>query len=300
MQSSKLGQLIETGAFIVTAELLPTASGNPEFISRSAGYFKSGIAAVNVADNPHGPITSSLAGAVLLKQAGVEPVLQMVTRDRNRIALQSDILGAAALGVTNLLCLSGHHQTLTRSRASANVFDIDSFQFIAAARKMTDRKELLDGSAIQGSLNLLVGAAASPSMTPLELNMIRMAKKVAAGARFIQTQAVFDIKGFKTWLSAVNQQGLTERCALIAGVMPLFSADEAQALKDRYTDLSIPDGLVDRLRQAGDGAAQKEEGLAVFGELARAIRTMDGVRGLHILSGGKEESVPDLLAACGS
>ncbi len=298
-ENGNLADKIHNGEFIVTAELLPPAGGEEKAIETCAGFFKNGLAAVNVADNPHGPIMSSLAGAVILGRSGVAPVYQMVTRDRNRIALQSDLLGAAALGIKNLLCLSGHHPSLTESRQSASVYDIDSIQLIAAVKKMCEEGLLLDGSTIKGPFSMLIGAAAGPDMKPLALNILRLSKKVAAGARFIQTQAVFDTDTFSDWLKEARSQGITEKAAIIAGVMPLSGADEAKRLSKKYTDVSIPDAVIERLAAAGDEASQNREGMAICIETIKKIKGMDGVRGIHILSGGRESCVPEILSAAG-
>jgi methylenetetrahydrofolate reductase (NADPH) len=298
-QSGNLEKKIDSGDFVITAEFLPAAGTDDKAVETAAGFFKKGVTAVNVADNPHGPVMSSLAGALILARAGIEPVYQMVTRDRNRIAIQSDILGAAAMGIGNILCLSGHHQSLTGSPESANVYDIDSVQLIAAVARMRDAGELLDGTKITGPFTMLIGAVANPDMRPLELNVLRLAKKVAAGARFIQTQAVFDADAFAQWMKAAGSRGVTSKAAVLAGVLPLRSAREAEELKAGYTDISIPDAVVERLRAAGDEAAQKKEGLAICLEIIKRIRTIEGLRGIHILSGGREEMVPELISAAG-
>lgn len=297
MQQGNLAGKIANGEFIVTAELLPPASADGKAVEASAGFFKNGLAAVNVADNPHGPVLSSLSGSMILRGMGLEPVYQIVTRDRNRIAIQSDLLGAAALGIKNILCLSGHHQALTGSRQSANVYDIDSIQLIAAVKQMREEGLLLDGTKIEGPFSMLIGAVAGPDMKPLELNILRLAKKVAAGAEFIQTQAIFDTAGFETWLKEAAARGITGKTAIIAGVMPLSSADEAERLREKYTDLSIPESVVARLKAAGDETAQKKEGLAICIETIKKIKGMSGVRGIHILSGGKENCVPEIVSA---
>lgn len=298
-QESNLSNKINNSEFIITAELLPLASGEKNSVEESAGFFKNGLTAVNVADNPHGPVLSSLAGSVILSNNGIEPVYQIVTRDRNRIALQSDLLGASALGIKNILCLSGHHQTLTKSHESASVYDIDSIQLIAAVKKMCDEGVLLDDSRITGSFSVLIGAVANPYIKPLELNVLRLAKKVEAGARFIQTQAVFDTDIFNNWLKEARALGITEKTAIIAGVLPLTSASEAEILKEKYMDLSIPDRILERLKAAGNDMAQKKEGFSICIETIKTIKGMDGVRGIHILSGGKENSVPEIISASG-
>jgi methylenetetrahydrofolate reductase (NADPH) len=292
----RLADRIKAGDFIITAEFLPQACSQRATVEEVASRFKNKLAAVNVSDNPHGPVLSSLAGSVILNQLGMEPVYQMVTRDRNRIAIQSDLLGAAALGIENVLCLSGHHQTLTGSHESANVYDIDSIQLISLVKKMRDEGVLLDGAKIKGGFSMLVGAAASPDMKPMALNIMRLVKKVKAGADFIQTQAVFDTNAFEKWLEKAKKQEITSQTAILAGVLPLAGAAEAERLKNKYTDIYIPESIIDRLKEAGDEASQEKEGLAICIETIKTIREMAGLSGIHILSGGKERMIPDIIA----
>ncbi|OHB77535.1 MAG: hypothetical protein A2Z25_15670 [Planctomycetes bacterium RBG_16_55_9] len=296
---SRLASCIDKQEFIITAEYLPRAHTSPSVNEGVVKALNGKIQAVNVADNPYGIIASSLSGSLALSRSGVEPVYQIVTRDRNRIALQSDLLGAASLGIKNVLCLSGYHQALTGCPESANVYDIDSIQLVAAVSRMRDEGVLLDGTKIEGDFAMLAGAAANPYLRPVELNMLRLAKKIEAGASFIQTQAVFDVQGFAEWLDAARREGLTGKAVILAGVLPLSDAAEAEELRERYTDFHIPDAIIDRMRKAGDQEAQRKEGLAIAAETIRQIRTLDGVRGVHILSGGKETSVPELIAASG-
>jgi methylenetetrahydrofolate reductase (NADPH) len=290
---SNLASKIENGDFIITAEYLP---GPVTDIKALADNFKNGLTAINVADNPSGVVMSSLSASLALKEAGMEAVYQLITRDRNRIALQSDLLGAAYLGIKNVLCLSGYHQTLGACPPSANVHDIDSIQLIGTVRKMRDEGVLLDGTKIEGPFSMLIGAAANPFLKPEELNMIRLVKKVEAGADFIQTQAVFDVEGFKQWLSAAANVGVTDRCAVLAGVLPLEGAEEAQKLRETYTEYAIPDSILKRLKGAGDPGAQKKEGMAMCIETIKEIKEMKGIRGIHVLSGGKEGIVPEILS----
>jgi len=293
---SQLAQNIDSGKFFITAEYLPPVGIDA---SQSKAVFSAlgeGACAVNVSDNPFGVAASSLAGSLALDRSGVEPVVQFVTRDRNRIALQSDILGAASLGIKNILCLSGYHQTLTACPESANVYDIDSIQLCSAVTQMCDKGVLIDGTKIAQEFSMLVGAVANPYLRPLSLNMMRLAKKVQAGAKFIQTQAIFDLSAFEEWLKAARAEGLTEQTAILAGVLPLSDADEAETLRDTFTDFRIPDGVIDRLKKASDS---KAEGVAIAAEIIGQIKTLDSVRGIHILSGGKEAVVPELIKAAG-
>lgn len=294
---SKLAQMIEAGDFIVTAECAPGATASGKTVEESLKALGSRPVAVNAADNSHGVALSSLAVSVAAVKSGVEPVLQMVTRDRNRIALQSDLLGAASLGIRNVLCMSGYHQTLIGCPESANVFDIDSTQLIGIAGRMSGNGVLADGKSIDGPFSMLVGAAANPFLKPLELNLLRLGKKIEAGARFIQTHAVFDIDAFGTWLDAAKKEGLTEKAAILASVYPLESAEEAQRLRDTYAEFSIPDRVIERMKNAGDAGSR--EGLALCIETIRELKKMPGLHGIHFLSGGREALVPDLIAASG-
>jgi 5,10-methylenetetrahydrofolate reductase len=292
---SRLAEKIASQDFVFTAEYLPVPDVDPAGIASCAKFF-GGVAAVNVADNHYGVGVSSLAASVALGKTGVETVCQLVTRDRNRIALQSDLLGAALLGVKNVLCLSGYHQTLIGNPQAANVFDIDSIQLVAMVKKM-NAGTLLDSTKIKGKFAMLVGAAANPYLKPIELNLVRLGKKIAAGAEFIQTQAVFDVSAFKEWLEAARQKGLTEKTAFLAGVMPLQSAAQAKELSEKHTDFNIPPAIVARLQKAGDAAAQRQEGIKIAAEIIKQLKGTPGLKGVHILSGGNESAVPELLSA---
>ncbi len=290
---SKLAARISGKEFIFTAEYLPVAGTG---LTVGAGTFGGGITAVNAADNHYGVSMSSLAASVALIKAGVEPVLQMITRDRNRIALQSDLLGAAHLGIRNVLCLSGFHQTTMGCGEAANVFDIDSIQLVDIVRRMNGG-ELLDGTKIEGDFAMLIGAVANPDLKPLELNILRLGKKIAAGADFIETQAVFDVDGFKVWLEAVRGASLADRAAILAGVLPLRSAAQAAELTSAHTDFIIPEAVVNRLKAAGDAAAQGKEGIRIAAETINKLKGLPGLKGVHILSGGNESCLQELLAA---
>ena len=290
---------MKSGDFVVTAEYLPRAETEGSAIKAALQALKEVPSAVNVADNPFGVGMSSLAASVILAQSGIEPVYQVVTRDRNRIAIQSDLLGAAALGIRNILCLSGYHQTLTDHPETANVYDLDSTQLLNVLKKMREQGELLNGGKINGAFPVMTGAVANPYLKPVDLNIIRLTQKVEAGAEFIQTHAVFDIDEFQQWLDTVKQAGLADKTAIIAGVFPLDSAEEAEFLLNKYTEFQIPAHIPERLKSAGDRQAQKKEGLAICVEIINKLKNMTGLRGIHILSGGKEETLPDILSASG-
>lgn len=291
-----LAKKIEAGDFIITAEYLPGTNLNSLPIE---ALKSSGAVAINIADNPYGPIISSLASAVKLRQADVEPVLQIVTRDRNRIALQSEILGAVSLGINNILCLSGYHQSLSDLPESAHVYDIDSIQLIYSINRMKTEKVLLNGEKIEGDFPVLIGAVANPYLRPLELNILRVIKKVKAGANFIQTQAVFNTTDFKEWLDAAHKEGLTEKAAVIAGIYPLASYDEALMLLEKHTDFYIPNSHVQRIKDAGNTEEQKKMGIAICVETIKKIKGMKGLSGIHIISGGKEETISQIISEAG-
>lgn len=293
---SKFAEKVKSGDFIVTAEYLPKLGSEAKITEVLKNC---GAHAVNVADNPYGPTMSSLAGAVVLKQADIEPIYQIVTRDRNRIALQSDLMGACSLGITNVLCLSGYHQALTSSPNVKNVYDIDSIQLLQAIGKMNDEATLINGDKINGDLSFFTGAVGNPYMRPIELNIMRLTKKIKAGATFIQTQAIFDVALFREWLELAWKEELPERAAFIATVFPLESAAEAESLALRHTDFHIPEETFKRLQDAGDEAAQKEEGKKICIEIIDALKGIDRLRGIHIMSGGKEEVVAEIISSAG-
>ena len=287
---------IEAGDFIITAEYAP---GTNLGTLPSEKLKNCGAAAINISDNPYGASISSLASAVRLRQAEIEPIYQIVTRDRNRIALQSDILGAASLGIKNILCLSGYHQTITEMPESARVFDIDSIQLIGTINRMNEEGILLNGTKINGKFSMLVGAVANPYLRPLDLNILRLKKKVKSGARFIQTQAVFNTTDFRDWLDAAYQEGITERAAIIAGIYPLESYDEAVSLLKKHTDFYIPDSHIKRIKDAGNPEAQKKEGIAICVETIGKIKEMKGLNGIHIISGGKVDIINEVITEAG-
>jgi methylenetetrahydrofolate reductase (NADPH) len=290
---SKLAAKISGEEFIFTAEYLPLSGTK---VTIDPKLFGSGVTAINVADNHYGVAMSSLAASFALRQTGIEPVLQIVTRDRNRIALQSDLLGAASLGIQNVLCLTGYHQTLIGRGESVNVFDVDSIQLIDIVKKMNNG-QLLDGTKIEGDFNMLIGAAANPNLKPIELNLLGLRKKIAAGAHFVQTQSVFDVDQFKVWLEAVRNAGLADQAAILAGVLPLKSAAQAQELTETHTDFVIPENIINRLMAAGNHEAQKKEGVKIAAETIKKLKGLPELKGVHILSGGNESVVNDLLAA---
>jgi methylenetetrahydrofolate reductase (NADPH) len=280
---TKFGEALTSGKLVLTAECLPPRTGGAEAVKKLSAMLSPSLDAVVVADNPDGIHGSALACAALLIREGREAVLTMVTRDRNRIALESDALGASALGIGAILCLSGNHQSLGVCPQAAGANDVDSVQ-LAQVLKGLDLPEML------------VGAVAHPHQQPLELNLLRLRKKIAAGVDFLLTQPVFDLAGFTLWMDSVLAAGLDKRAAIIASVLPLTGVDQAEDLRQRQTYGPIDETVVARLGSAPDAA---KEGLAMAAEVAAKLKTVPGVRGIHILSGGCEALAGRVIEAAG-
>jgi methylenetetrahydrofolate reductase (NADPH) len=292
---SMLAGKIKSKDFIITAEYVPQAGANLSAIKASVGAYRDKVTSVNVADNHYGITPSSLAVCAALLQSGIEPVLQINTRDRNRIALQSDLLGASLLCIKNVLCISGYDQSIIGSPDAKGVFDLDSFQLLALVKRMTEEGLLMDGTRLGNSFAMLAGAVINPYMRPLELNILRLSRKVQAGAAFIQTQAVFDFEEFREWLEAARKEKITEIVAILAGILPLTGADEARQLVEAHPDMNIPSKVIERLAAAGSAEAQEREGLTISAEMIKNIKGLPGLRGVHLLSGSKHNLVPELL-----
>ncbi len=276
-------QALASGRPLLTAECVPPHSGDPEAVKRVAAVLPSMLDAVVVADNPDEIHGSALACAALLAREGRETVLSLVTRDRNRIALESDALGASALGIGGILCLSGNHQSLGVCPQAAGVSDIDSTQL----------EQIVKGLAMSG---MAVGAVAHPHQQPVELNLLRLKKKIVAGADFLLTQPVFDPAAFTHWMDAVRTAGLDQRAAIIASVMPLTSVAQAESLRERKTYGPLDEAVVARMAGAPDAA---KEGLAMAAGIAAQLKTVPGVRGIHILCGRHEELAAQVIAVAG-
>jgi methylenetetrahydrofolate reductase (NADPH) len=293
---SKLAEKLKTGRPALTAECFPPRGADAAAVKTMAAALPQGLDAVVVADNPEEVRGSATACAALLAGAGREPVLSVVTRDRNRIALESDVLGASLLGVRNFLCLSGDHQTMGVSPQAAGAYDIDSIQFTLALTTMAAKGVGFDGRKVDPAPAMLVGAVAHPYLRPMELNLIRLKKKVAAGAAFLLTQAVFDLAGFAEWLEAVRAAGLDKQAVIIASVMPLPSVERAKEVQARKTYGPVGDDVIQRLSKAADPAA---EGVAIAGQIAAKLKAMPGVRGIHVLCGGCEALAAGVIKEAG-
>jgi methylenetetrahydrofolate reductase (NADPH) len=261
-----------------------------------AAALPASLDAVVVADNPEEGCGSAMACAAILAAEKREPVLSLVTRDRNRVALESDVLGAAALGVRSFLCLSGDHLSKGVSPQAAGVFDIDSVQLAQALRTICDEGVGLGGGRLDAAPDLLIGAVAHPSLRPMELNLIRLRKKVRAGAEFLLTEAVFDLAVFSEWMDAVQAAGIARQAAVIASVLVLASDRKAKELQARGTYGPIGDAAIARLAKAADPA---KEGIALAAETAARLKSVPGVRGIHILCGGHEGAAAGVIKEAG-
>ena len=294
---TNLEKVLTAGRFAVTGELGPPKGTSADFVRRHAEILKNYVDAANVTDNQTAVVRmSSAAACAIIGQMGLDPVMQMTCRDRNRIAIQSDILGAVALGIGNLLCLSGDHQKFGNHPEAKNVHDIDSMQLIQMVKRMRDEDQFLSGDKVSGGVPLFIGAAANPFADPFEFRPLRLEKKVRAGADFIQTQGVFDVERFARYMEMVRDRGLHEQVYILAGIIPMKSAGMARYMRDYVAGLTVPDELVERMEKAGDA---KEEGVQIAVELIEQIREIEGVHGVHSMAVAWESIVPVIVERAG-
>jgi len=294
---TNLEKVLTSGKFAVTAEAGPPKGTSAEVVRKKGELLRNCTDAVNVTDNQTAIVRmSSWAGCLILKQMGIEPVMQMVVRDRNRLALQADVLGAVAIGIGNILCLSGDHQRFGNHPTARGVFDIDSIQLIQTLKRMRDEKKFINGEDISGEVPLFIGAAANPFADPFEYRAPRLAKKVKAGVDFIQTQAVFDVVRFKKWMDMVNELGLSQQAHILAGVIPMKSVGMARYMKTSVPGIIVPDEIVKRMEQA---KSAKEEGVKLTLELVQQIKEIPGIHGIHIMAVGWEDIVGEVVEKCG-
>lgn len=294
--NSKLSLALASGRPVITVECLPPYGGDAAAVKALSAALPVRADAVVVADNPGGIRGSALACAAILAAEGRQAVLSMVTRDRNRIALQSDALGAAALGVDAILCLSGDHQSLGVCPQAASVYDIDSIQFAQALKRMNEEGLGFNGHKLDPLPGFAIGAVAHPYQKPAELGLLRLRKKVAAGADFLLTQAVFDLTDFARWMDAVREAGIDKRVAIVAGVLPLESAEKAKEIARLGTYGPVPKSVIGRI---GNSSNPAQEGVAIAAEVARQLISIPGVRGIHILSGGCESMASAVIERAG-
>jgi len=296
---SKLSTILASGEFAVAAELSPPRGVNLEMIAKDALLLKDYTDAVNVTDNQGGSVRmASIPVCGILKQHGVEPVTQMTVRDRNRLAIQSDLLGAAAMGINNLLCLSGDHGKWGDHPHAKNVYDIDSIQLVRMARNMTEHGCLDSGREISPAPKFFIGAAANPFAPPYEYRPDRLAKKIAAGASFIQTQLTYNLDRFQAYMTKVRELGLDEKAYIMAGVGPLKSARQAKFMANKVAGMDVPEEIAERMRKTPK-ASQEEEGIRICCEIIEQVREIPGVAGIHIMAVHWAEAVPEIIKRMG-
>jgi methylenetetrahydrofolate reductase (NADPH) len=296
---SHLEALLRAGEFAVTAEMQPTSGADPDEVRRLAAPLEGKVDAANCTDNPAArPHLSSLAAGRLVIEAGVEPIVQLACRDRNRLALQADLLGAAALGARNVLLLTGDHVSAGDHPEAKPIFDLDSLHLLRVARVLRDEGMYLSGRALSSRPSYFVGAVENPFAPPHDFRPIRLAKKVEAGAEFIQTQLCFNVPRLKKFMARVEQMGLLERLFILVSVYVTRSARALRYLRDVVPGIDVPDELMARL----DGippARQAEEGFRLALETVAAVREIRGVSGVHLISIHGQDAILRLVEAAG-
>jgi methylenetetrahydrofolate reductase (NADPH) len=308
---SNLERVLAAGQFTVTGELGPPKSHDSEVIRKKVDLLKGYVDAVNITDNQTAIVRmSSIAAGSILVQEGLEPIIQMTCRDRNRLAIQSDLLGAAALGMKNVLCLSGDHQSFGNHPTAKNVHDIDSMQLVRMVKDLRDESKFQCGEEIKGGGPcFFIGAAANPFGDPFEWRPYRLAKKVTAGADFIQTQLIYDIPRFEEFMKKVVDMGLHEKVAILAGVGPLKSSGMARYMRDKVPGMIVADEYVDRMTAAVAGIPKEEkaarrdawrgEGIKICIEQIQQLMEVEGVAGVHVMAIEWEEAVQPIVEGAG-
>jgi len=296
---SRLEKVLSSGNLAVTSECGPPRGAVPEKVKEKAELLRGVVDGINVTDNQTAVVRmSSLAACILIAQMGLDPILQMVTRDRNRLAMQSDILGAYAHGINTMLCLSGDHPQFGDHPMAANVYDLDSIQLIQTVRGMRDEGKFQGGDDIVNPPKMFIGAAANPFADPFELRVARLAKKVKAGVDFIQTQCIYNLDKFETWMKGVRDRGLHEQVYILAGITPMKSAGMAKYMKNRVPGMDVPDEVVKRMAGVPK-EKQAEEGLKIAVEDIQRLKEVEGVSGFHIMAIEWEQKVPGIVEKAG-
>lgn len=294
---SNLERVLEAGHFAVTSELGPPQSADPEVIREKAKLLRGHVDAFNVTDGQTAVVRmASWAACKIAMDEGLDPIVQMTCRDRNRIALQMDVLGISALGMKNMLCLTGDHQSFGNHPSAKGVFDIDSVQLIQMVKNMRDEQKFQCGDTMKVEPRLFIGAAENPFADPFDLRVIRLAKKVAAGADFIQTQLIYNVDKFAQWMEQVRARGLHKKVHILAGVGPIRSLPAARYMKTRIPGMDIPDSVIERL----SGVPRREvaqEGIKLCVDIINQVRQIEGVAGVHIMAIEWEEAVAEICEA---
>ena len=296
---STLEKILAAGHLAVTSECGPPRGCKPEEVVEKSNYLKGIVDAVNVTDNQTAMVRmSSLAASVIVKQEGLNPLFQVTCRDRNRLAMQADIIGAYSLGIDNMLCLSGDHTKFGDHPNAMNVHDLDSIQLIQMVKDMRDKSIFQGGAELKGAPNMFIGAAANPFADPFELRVMRLAKKIAAGADFIQTQCIFNVDKFERWMEGVRKMGLHKKCYILAGVTPCKSLGAARYMSKNVPGMDVPQEIIDRMEAAPKGK-KAEEGVNICVETIERLKKVEGVAGFHIMAIEWEEKVEEICERAG-
>ncbi|MBF0452651.1 MAG: methylenetetrahydrofolate reductase [Candidatus Magnetomorum sp.] len=291
---SNLEKILRSGNFAFTGELGPPRGANVDAVRKKAAPLKGMVDSVNITDNQTAMVRmSSWAASIIAIQEGLEPNYQMVCRDRNRLAMQADILGAYAHGIRNLLCLSGDHQQFGDHPNAKGVFDIDSIQLVNMVKNMRDEGKFMGGAAIDTPPGMFIGAAANPFADPFEWRVYRLAKKVKAGADFVQTQCIYNMKKMREWVRQANDMGLTENVYILAGVTPMKSLGMARYMKSKVPGMDVPDELINRIKGVNK-KNQADEGIKIACEQIEEFKAMKGVAGVHLMAIEWEHRVPEI------
>lgn len=298
--SSNLEKILTSGHFAATGELGPPKSAEAEVIHRKAALLKGFVDAVNITDNQTAIVRmSSISVATMLLQQGIEPTIQMTCRDRNRLAIQADLLGASALGIKNLLCLTGDHQKFGNHPTARGVYDLDSIQLVAMVKALRDEKKFANGEAIETvEPRFFIGAAENPFADPFDYRPYRLAKKAAAGADFIQTQLIYNVPKFREFMKRVVDLGIHERCFILAGVGPIKSIGMARYMQNSVPGMDVPEDIIARLKSVPKEQVRKE-GIKQCADIIREMREIPGVHGVHVMAIEWEEAVPEILELAG-
>jgi methylenetetrahydrofolate reductase (NADPH) len=290
---------LASGELAVTSECGPPRGCRPEKVTEKAALLKDHVDGINVTDNQTAMVRmSSCTAGILIKQMGLDPIIQMVSRDRNRLAMQSEILGAYSFGINTMLCLSGDHAKFGDHPMAQGVFDIDSVQMIKMVQQMRDKGLFQGGAKIDGPPKMFIGAAANPFADPFELRVMRLAKKVKAGVDFIQTQCIFNLDKFEEWMKGVVDRGLDEQVHILAGITPMKSVGMARYMKNKVPGMDIPDDVIKRL-EGVPKEQQPEEGIKMAVEAIERLKQVKGVHGFHIMAIEWEEKVPQIVEKAG-
>ncbi len=296
---SVLEKIFASGELAVTSECGPPRGAVPEKIIEKAKMLKGYVDAVNVTDNQTAMVRmSSFAACVFIKQLGMNPILQMVTRDRNRLAMQADILGAYSHGINTMLCLSGDHPHFGDHPMAANVHDIDSIQFVQMIRDIRDKGKFQGGDDILNPPKMFIGAAANPFADPFELRVARLAKKINAGTDFIQTQCIYNLDKFEKWMEGVRDRGLHEKVNIMAGITPMKTVGMAKYMKNRVPGMDVPDEIIKRMAGVPK-EKQPDEGIKISVEAIERLKTVEGVKGFHVMAIEWEQKVPEIVEKAG-